>query len=93
MSLDEFHDVPVFHPFRYDRKTWELQYDANKREDVIVSKPFPSNDLFDEELRIGRKRSLRAFTSKQLTFCTFLYAAGVTFRVFIATGSALIVAL
>ena len=51
MGPDKLHDVPTFHPIRDDRKMWGLQQDTNKWYEVIMSKPFPPNGLF-EDLRV-----------------------------------------
>lgn len=53
---DELHDVAVLHPFRYDRNEWRGKHNAHKRQDVLMPKPFPSNDLPGEELEAEFER-------------------------------------
>ena len=49
--LHKVHDVSVLHKFRCDRN-WcgRRKHNAHERQDVLVAKPLPSNDFFDEEL-------------------------------------------
>jgi hypothetical protein len=58
VSFDKVRDVSTCHSFRDDRKKRRRQRDTDERQDVLVLKPLPSNDLFDEELRVQYERSL-----------------------------------
>jgi len=94
MGPDKLHDVPVLHPFRYDRKTWRLQQNTEKWQDVLMSEPLPSNGLLDKQLGVSCERSLGVFRIWPLTLRTFPRSAVVvTLRVFITTGRRLRVAL
>jgi len=52
MGLDKVYDVPVFHSFRDNREKQRRQRDTDKRQNVLVPKPLPPNNLFDEVLRV-----------------------------------------
>ena len=52
MGHDEIHYISVLHQFRYDRKKWIFQRNADKWQDVLVAKPLPPNNLFDKELMV-----------------------------------------
>jgi hypothetical protein len=55
MGLDKVGDIPIFHSFRDNGKKRGRERDADERQDVLVLKPLPSNDLLDEELRVQRE--------------------------------------
>ena len=51
VDLDKVRDIPVFHWFRNDRNG-RFEHNTYKRQDVLVSKPPPSNNFSNEELWI-----------------------------------------
>lgn len=51
VGLRKVHDIPIFHPFRYDGKVRRLRHDTDKRQDIFVLEPFPPDNFFDQELR------------------------------------------
>jgi hypothetical protein len=51
VGLDEVHDISLFHSLRGNRNEWRYKHNAYKRQDVLMSKPLPSNNIFDKELR------------------------------------------
>ena len=86
MSLNEVHDAAVPHSFRYDRKKWRFQRNANKGQDVLVAKPLPPNNLFDEELGYSMSDLFDGGGSGPPTFRTHsMVSALAILRAFTAT--------
>ena len=68
------HDIPVLHPFGHDQKKSGRECDTNKRQDVLMLKPFPSDNLLNQELRT---REMRLFWSQgDLNYTPFALARG-----------------
>ena len=67
---DKVHDIPIVHQFRGDRNLcWRCKHNAYERQDVLMPKPLPPYDFFDEELQMSYKRLFSGFKSKARSLC------------------------
>ena len=85
VGLNEADNIAILHSFRYDRKEWWVQRNTNKWQDVLVVKPFPSNNLFNKKLMAERERPLLSGGGRPLTRRTLLIVSALTVRTLTAT--------